>query len=262
MPSLALLALAFAATPAVSPQAQQEARELVHRSQLEYDLDHAEEALRDIERAYFLDPLPGLLFNLGQCHRKLGHWEKAESAFRAYLRYKPDAPNRATVLELIDEMHRARAQEQQRVPAPSPVVVVPELVPSPRAPRPVPRIAAPAPFAPRVAAPPPRSPPAEIPVTWASEPPPAKRSHALAWTFLGVGVAAVAVAVAGAVQVSAYNASSASVTSNEVASPGASLSPGYSDLANQRTQALGWRTAGFVALGVAVAAVPAVLLAW
>src|SRR5208282_37788 len=92
----------------VSADAAREAQMLAHRSALEYDLGHAEDALRDIEHAYLLDPLPGLLFNLGQCHRKLEHWKQAQEAYQGFLRYRPNAPNRETVLKLIEEMKRGQ----------------------------------------------------------------------------------------------------------------------------------------------------------
>ena len=172
MSTAVLLTLALAASD-LSPQAQQEAKELAHRSQLEYDLDHADAALRDIERAYFLDPLPGLLFNLGQCHRKLGHWEKAETAYRNYLRYKPEAPNRETVLQLIEEMHRNveqeqererdREQERERQRRAEAVMVVP--APAPRPPPPPSAVTAPLP-SPPVASPPPSERPKRSPWTF------------------------------------------------------------------------------------------------
>jgi len=249
--------------PGVSPQAELEAKELARRSQREYDLEHPDEALRDIERAYLLDPRPGLLFNLGQCHRKLHHWEQAETAYRSYLHYRPDAPNREVVLELIEEMR------QERLRAPPPVVIVPlpapvpvpRVAPSPPRAKPPPRSPAP----PVAKAPPPTAgpavPPPIPPNVWAEDLPRPHRSHAAAWTFVGVGAAAAIVAVVGAVEVSQYE-STASDVGNEQANRQNPVTPSYSSVASLESQALTWRAVGFVALGVAIASIPAVILAW
>ncbi|HUB09836.1 MAG TPA: hypothetical protein VMB50_22730 [Myxococcales bacterium] len=95
---------------------------------------------------------------------------------------------------------------------------------------------------------------------WAEAPPKASRSHALAWTLVGVGAAAAVVAVIGAVEVVQYDQASSSVAAAETG-PGP-LSPGLSSLASQQSQATAWRAAGFAALGVAAACIPAVILAW
>ncbi len=118
----ALLAtLALGATPAE----QQEARDLSKRSIVEYNGGEFEKALADIQRAYDLDPRPGLLFNLGQCHRGLEHWKKAKFFYEGYLRELPDAPNRKAVRALLEEVNRkvqeldekeAAAQAAQRPP--------------------------------------------------------------------------------------------------------------------------------------------------
>jgi tetratricopeptide (TPR) repeat protein len=219
----------------VSRHAEQEARELARRSQLEYDLDHAEAALRDIERAYLLDPLPALLFNLGQCHRKLGHWEPAETAYRNYLRYRPDASNRKLVLELLDQVHRERVRAQQAAAV----------------------RAAPAPLRASIAPPPPSAVP---PRAWAEESPRPPRSHGLAWALVGVGAAAAIVATIGAVEVESYDSASATVATGELESrPGTTT---YSALAGQESSAIAWRAVGFVALGAAIACVPAVIFSW
>ncbi|HUB07054.1 MAG TPA: tetratricopeptide repeat protein [Myxococcales bacterium] len=223
----ALLALTLA-QPRVSPAAEREAKELARRSQLEFDLDHAAAALRDIERAYLLDPLPGFLFNLGQCHRKLGHWEQAETSYRNYLHYRPEAPNREIVLQLIEEVHRRRVQ------ASAPAVVV--------VPVPAPRVTPPRPVA---------------PIVWDQAPPKPHRSHALAWTLVGVGLAAAIVSAVGAAQVQQYQS-----TVNGVEDGTLTPEPSRSSVLSQQSAATTWRAVGFVTLGAAVACVPAVIFAW
>src|SRR5205823_148602 len=49
------------------------ARELFERAEVQYTLRHWDAALALYEQAYERKPLPGFLFNIGQCHRQLGH---------------------------------------------------------------------------------------------------------------------------------------------------------------------------------------------
>ncbi len=270
-----LLALALASPQTeVSPGAVQEARELAHRSQLEYDLGNAEDALRDIKRAYLLDPRPGLLFNLGQCQRKLKHWEDAETAYRNYLRYRPDAPNRDTVIELIEEMRKEQARAQTAAaqtprpqvtppprPAPPPAAVAPAAPLVPASTQPVP---AKPPNAAPAAAPSQAAPASEAPAgAWADDAPKPGKSHALAWTFLAIGIAAAAVAVVGAVDVAQYQSTSSNVAAAAATTGNVGASfPSYTNLVGQESTAMTFRAVGFVALGVACASIPAVILAW
>jgi tetratricopeptide (TPR) repeat protein len=94
--------LALSATPAQ----KQEARDLSRRSIVEYNGGEFEKALADIQRAYDLDPRPGMLFNLAQCHRGLEHWKKAKFFYESYLREVPGAPNRKNVLNILEEVDK------------------------------------------------------------------------------------------------------------------------------------------------------------
>jgi tetratricopeptide (TPR) repeat protein len=110
MTHVLLLALALGAPPTVNKEAQR----YYNKSKIEYNAGEFEKALKDATEAYELEPAPGLLYNLGQCHRALHHWERAEFFYRGYLREKPDAPNREAVEALIAQMV-ARQQEEAAV---------------------------------------------------------------------------------------------------------------------------------------------------
>ncbi len=97
-----------------------EARELAKRSMIEYDAGDFDKALADAQKAYELDPVPALLYNLGQVHRALHHWERAEFFYRGYLRRKPTAPNRSSVRALIAEME---AQQKGETSPAAPILV-------------------------------------------------------------------------------------------------------------------------------------------
>ena len=60
----------------------QRARELFKQGESHYGLSHFADALVSYEKAYEAKPLPGFLFNIGQCHRQLGHWETAARTYR------------------------------------------------------------------------------------------------------------------------------------------------------------------------------------
>ena len=50
-----------------------------------YNLGHFEESRLAFERAYQLDPLPAILFNIGQCYRQLGAYDRAAFFYQRYL---------------------------------------------------------------------------------------------------------------------------------------------------------------------------------
>jgi len=125
--SLLICAAAGAGQPPTGPQSE-DAAALARRSVIEYDAGEFDKALADATRAYELDPHPEMLFNLGQCHRALGHWQQAEFFYRGFLRQRPDTEARPKVEKLIAKMV-AKQQEAapQAVPAEPLVVPVPVL---------------------------------------------------------------------------------------------------------------------------------------
>lgn len=114
-----LLALLVSAAPAraaePSETAKAHARALFDRGQRYFDLGQFDKARQLYEEAYKAMPLAGFLFNIAQCHRKLGHHDKALRNYRAYLEKRPDADNRAVVLKLI--VHSEDALKRQRAEA-------------------------------------------------------------------------------------------------------------------------------------------------
>ena len=103
--------------------AKKEARRHFLQAEAHYKLGRFQQALKEYGRAYELAPLPGFLFNIGQCHRKLGNDEKAVFFYKGYLRDKPKAKNRSLVLKLIQAAERrldkarqeANRREQRRL---------------------------------------------------------------------------------------------------------------------------------------------------
>ena len=264
MLAAAFLALALTAPPEhVSADVEREAQELARLSAREFDLGHAEEALRDIEHAYLLDPLPGLLFNLGQCHRKLKHWEQAELAYRSYLHCRPNAPNRETVLKLIEEVEQARAVSE--VPELGAVRPLPGETTAPPAPPAAPATAVHAlpgealPPPPEALKRPPRPAPTAVPAaatqpaeTHAEAP---ARSHALAWTLLAAAAVATGLAIYGGVRVANWQSQAGRL-------PTIPAYTSYQNLAAQQPNISNWEVAAFSLAGVAIAGVAAGAATW
>jgi tetratricopeptide (TPR) repeat protein len=115
--ALLVLALVLGVTPAwaaseISAEAQRRARIHYNQGKAAFEFGKFQEALEHYKTAYRIAPLPGLLFNIGQCHRNLDNPEQAIFAFRLYLRKRPEAANREAVLRLIDELEHKLSEAQ------------------------------------------------------------------------------------------------------------------------------------------------------
>jgi tetratricopeptide (TPR) repeat protein len=105
--SLLVLTL-IAVSPARAETSREDlARQASNEATTQYNVGRFDRAAALYTRAYELHPVAPLLFNLGQCHRKLGNHERAIYFFEGYLREAPDARNRALVVDLIREQRRA-----------------------------------------------------------------------------------------------------------------------------------------------------------
>jgi tetratricopeptide (TPR) repeat protein len=116
--SLALFssALMFAAPVQAQEGVEERAQALYAEGEAAYAGGNYESALESFNAAYELIPVPGLLFNIGQCHRKLGHHEQAADYFKRYLVEETDEiGNRAEVKELAAE--EAKLAEEERAAA-------------------------------------------------------------------------------------------------------------------------------------------------
>ena len=98
---------AKAALPAKAPRsAAAEAKAHSNRGTSMYNLGRFSEALSEYEAAYLAVQDPPFLFNIAQCHRKMGKNKEALESYRSYLRVAPEAPNRAEVQKHISELER------------------------------------------------------------------------------------------------------------------------------------------------------------
>jgi tetratricopeptide (TPR) repeat protein len=110
---LAVFLSGNAAPAAEATQAEVKAK--LKEAQKAYDLAHFDEALSLFSQAYELKALPGILFNIAQCHRLLSNWERAAFFYRRYLALSPTKPrNAAEANSLLAEVEKEQAAEEKR----------------------------------------------------------------------------------------------------------------------------------------------------
>lgn len=102
------------ASPVAALAADEEAKAKFEAAETAFDLGDFDKARRLYSEAYELKPLPGFLFNIGQCHKKLGEWNRAAFYYRRYLARMPEGADTSKVEGLIAEMDAKAA-----LPAPS-----------------------------------------------------------------------------------------------------------------------------------------------
>ena len=194
------------ATPAAKEGNGPDARALNSEAQTEYDLGHYRKALDLYESLYKLRPLPALLFNIAQCHRKLGELKEAANTYRSFIVYaEPGSGEMRKAQELLAQVELALSQGESATKV-APNETFQSTTPRERPPAPpVILVTAPPTPPPAAAAAPPAPAPAPAVVVSAPQKP-AVRSHTTSYVLGGIGVAALAGgSVLGLVSMSAGN---------------------------------------------------------
>lgn len=96
-----------------------------------YNLGEFQPALDAFKEAYRRYEDPSFLFNIAQCERQLGHKREAIREYRAYLNNSENADNRETVKQIIAQLERDLAADEQRAAAAAAAVVPQEKKPIP-----------------------------------------------------------------------------------------------------------------------------------
>ena len=114
--SLAAVAAAPIARAAeqAPPANVEQARQAFERAHRAYNLGQWHEAADGFAEAYRMTGDPTLLFNRAQALRQGGRLGEAVTAYRAYLREKPDAANRAEVEQRIQALEQQLQSERLR----------------------------------------------------------------------------------------------------------------------------------------------------
>jgi hypothetical protein len=196
-----VLIVALAAPSAALPTAH------FVRAQRLFAQGHFREALDEFTAASEAAPreVPDLWFDIGQCHRNLGNARQAVHAYRRYLALRPDAPDRARVVAMIEKLggnvddlpdpaHETRSAvvlaSNANVSA-VPAEPLPSVAPSGESPSPPASTLAPA--SDTSAPPDPARPSVElIPTHGPDAPPPKKRRTWPIWVGVSAAVASVA----------------------------------------------------------------------
>ena len=84
-----------------------------------FDLAEWEQALVEFKEAYRLKSDATFLYNIAQCHRKLGHVDDALTFYKTYLRRAPEAPNREEVERRIQELEAEQPRRKGEAKAPA-----------------------------------------------------------------------------------------------------------------------------------------------
>jgi tetratricopeptide (TPR) repeat protein len=139
--SFALLAfclsasLSLAATAAPPPTA----RSYLDSGLRLYKEGHYEAAIRELRLGYALEPLPEILYTLGQSARKLGRCEEAIGYYRQYLQRGADAASAGAARFQIERCEQQLRDEQAAAAARAATATAAAPAPSPSPPPPPPR---------------------------------------------------------------------------------------------------------------------------
>ena len=103
-----LLASGVTTARAATPEQMEKAAQAFEIAEKNYKVGDYEKALEGYKEAYVLSGEADLLFNIGQCQRKLGRNEEAIRSYKTFLQERPNTPNKPDVEALIREMELAQ----------------------------------------------------------------------------------------------------------------------------------------------------------
>ena len=109
-----MLGLASRATVASPAEDRVLARQHFESGSRHFDLSEWDKALAEFKEAYRLTPDATFIYNIAQCHRKLGNIEDALTFYKTYLRRAPNAPNRQEVERRISELEGEQQAKQAK----------------------------------------------------------------------------------------------------------------------------------------------------
>ena len=106
------LVLLLSGLAAAAPASETAARAAALEAKKAFDLGDYAKAIERYEAAYKLKAAPGLLFNLGQSHRRAGHLDKASFYFRRYLETNPPAAQARATEDVLAEVDALLASQK------------------------------------------------------------------------------------------------------------------------------------------------------
>ena len=94
--------------------AMRSARRHYDRGEKLFALGKFDEALDEYQKAFDAKPLPGFLFNIGQCYRNLGDYDQAIFSFKKFLKLDPETPKRDAVEKLLEELEDKKERGESK----------------------------------------------------------------------------------------------------------------------------------------------------
>jgi hypothetical protein len=96
-----------------------------------YEAHDYEGAVREFEKARLIRPAPGLDFNIGRAHDRLGHIEQAIASYRLYVEAKPEPRDATEVRERVRVLEGRLEQMRPAPPIAQPAAPSPAAAPAP-----------------------------------------------------------------------------------------------------------------------------------
>ena len=109
-----VLALLLSGLAIAAPASETAARAAAQEAKTAFDLGDYPKAIERYEEAYKLKAAPGLLFNLGQSHRRMGNLERASFYFRRYLETNPPEVQAKATEEVLAQLEVARLEKAEQ----------------------------------------------------------------------------------------------------------------------------------------------------
>ena len=106
------VALLLAGVASAAPSPEKAARAAALEAKKAFDLGDYPKAIERYEAAYQLKAVPGLLFNLGQSHRRAGSLDRAVFYFRRYLETNPPLAQGKATEEVLAQVEAQLAEQQ------------------------------------------------------------------------------------------------------------------------------------------------------
>lgn len=87
------------------------AKQYFKSAETDFSLGRFDQALTNYSKAYEAKALPAFLFNIGQCHMELAHYERAIFFYEQYLRGDVDPKRRTLVNKRLEEAKARQAAQ-------------------------------------------------------------------------------------------------------------------------------------------------------
>jgi tetratricopeptide (TPR) repeat protein len=132
---IAVLTAAAGAEELSQPERDARAHAWFERGRASFKLGYFAAAVEEFEQGYKYLPHPLFIYNIAQSARRAGQVQKALDSYRAYLKVRPDAPERKECEQRIAELEKLATPPPPKLaaevaPSPAPVAAAPSPAPA------------------------------------------------------------------------------------------------------------------------------------